>query len=90
MEITDFIRRRLFEIDRIAEYSQMNVNGLNVNQHLDMDAQGVRRLLALADHIEKLSNESGSLNGIGYANHLRRIIATRWRHHRDFDESWLC
>lgn len=89
MEITDFIRRRLFDIDRIAEYSQMNINGLNVNQHLDMDAQGVRRLLALADHMEKLSNESGSLNGIGYADHARKIIASRWRDHRDFKEEWL-
>lgn len=90
MEITDFIRRRLFEVDRIAEYSQMNINGLNVNHHLDMDAQGVRRLLALADRMEKLANESGSLNGIGYANHLRRIVASRWCDHPHFDEAWRC
>lgn len=89
MEITDFIRRRLFDMDRVSEYSQMNVNGLNVNKHLDMDAQAVRRLLQHADHMEKLSNESGSLNGVGYAAHTRKIIASRWRSHKDFKEEWL-
>lgn len=89
MEITDFIRRRLFDMDRIAEYSQMNINGLNVNEHLDMDAQAVRRLLQHADHMEKLATESGSLNGVGYAAHTRKIVASRWRNHRDFQEEWL-
>lgn len=90
MEITDFIRRRLFDVDRVAESSQMRINTLNVNKHLDMDARGVRHLLALADRMEKLAEESGSLNGIGYANEMRRIIASRWRDHKDFDEAWHC
>lgn len=87
--IEDFIHRRLFDMDRIAENGMMMVNGFHVNKELGRDAKAIRCLLREANRMESLARESGSLNGIGHADNIRRIIASRWSGHRDFNRAWL-
>lgn len=90
MEIESFIKARLAQLEAGVMYSQMNINGIDVNRQIRNDIKATRKLLELLFQLETYAhNTVQSVQVLLQVRKARRVIASRWRDHKDFQREWL-
>jgi hypothetical protein len=84
-DIKGFIEERLRELERKIVSSQMNINGVDINQTIRRDIKAARDLVGIASALETAGGAAGTAKA---AEHILAVIARRWSDHPAFDKSW--